>query len=56
MGFIFYFKELSAHGANVNAAKTADGSTPLIMAAQNGHSQCVKVRIWDGENMGKIFH
>lgn len=41
--FWFLFQALLALGANVNVSRTS-GGTPLYIAAQMGHSQCVEVR------------
>jgi len=34
---------LLGSNANVNARRTDDGSTPLYIAAQNGHTEVVKL-------------
>ena len=36
---------LAARGVHVNQSLTSDGSTALILAAQNGHTECVRALI-----------
>lgn len=45
---LFLVQMLLAIGANINAARSSDGATPLFTAAENGHLQCVKVKVGDG--------
>lgn len=46
--FYFFAQRLLSNGANVDAALTSDGSTPLYIAAQKGHLKCVEVRFNNG--------
>lgn len=45
---LFPVQTLFAGGVKVNCRRTSDGATPLYAAAENGHSQCVKVGVCDG--------
>ena len=44
--------ELIKAGADVNQA-TSDGTTPLFLAAQNGHESCVALLIQAGADVRK---
>lgn len=47
---LFVGKMLLAFRANVDVARTTDGSTPLIAATLNGDTEIVAVRIWKQYN------
>ena len=46
-------EKLIAAGADVNKARTDDGSTPLLMAAENGHTSTVEKLIAAGADVDK---
>lgn len=48
-------KILLDHGADVNAAKTPNGNTPLYVAAQNGHHAMVSLLLNFGADVNKCL-
>lgn len=49
-------KTLIEHGADINESHIENGTTPLIIAASNGHMDIVKLLVEHGTNVNKSNH